>query len=111
MLLMEEQTPAGTVTAESLIADCERIGKEPCRSCSHPICHHEALMSMAMGFKARPLCQGCLAKALEQDVAALRTQVFGYIQRRDCYRAAWEWASVKEGFSALQKVACVFPAE
>ena len=68
-------------------------------------------MSIAMGFKAGPLCQSCLAKALEQDVAALRKQVCGYIQRRDCYRLAWEWASVQEGYSALPKVSCVFPAE
>ncbi len=97
------------LTAESLIAALRVVGQGPCPSCAKPLCHHEALISLAMGFKAAPLCLACLAAQLGQDHLALRNQVTAYIQRRDCFRGAWEWAGEQEGFGAAPKPACVFP--
>ncbi len=80
------------LTAASLIAGLTATGPEPCPDCRRPVLRRHALMSMAMGFKARPMCLSCLAGRMEQNVDALETHVMGYINRRDCYRAAMEWA-------------------
>jgi tRNA 2-thiouridine synthesizing protein A len=96
------------ITAESLIDDLRRLDDRVCPDCGGAFCHHEALMSLAMGFKGTPRCLGCLAKSLGRDVHGLRDHLFGYIRRRDCYLGAWEWATEAEGFAADRRPACLF---
>lgn len=49
-----------------------------------------------MGFKSAPRCLSCLAAALEQPPDTLCARITGYVQRRECYRGAWNWATAAE---------------
>lgn len=49
-------------------------------------------MNVALGFKDSPLCLKCLAQALQQDPDGMQTSLQAYVQSKECYRTAWEWA-------------------
>jgi tRNA 2-thiouridine synthesizing protein A len=94
-------------TAEMLIQDMEALRGSLCRSCGEPFCHHEALMSIAMGFKSAPYCLRCLAQSLEREPRSLTDSLLGYIQQRECHRTAWKWAGTTEGTESSDLPACV----
>lgn len=108
MAVTTEPTEPPGITAESLIGDLQRSSPGRCADCGDGVCHHETLMSIAMGFKSAPRCLACLADALGQARLELRNHLHDYIRRRDCYHGAWEWATGVEGFPAGKPPGCLF---
>jgi tRNA 2-thiouridine synthesizing protein A len=76
--------------AAALIATIRRLSRGICRDCTRPFDNAEALFSIALGFKNAPRCLPCLARGLARAPANLRRDLLDHIQRRDCYRQAWE---------------------
>jgi tRNA 2-thiouridine synthesizing protein A len=101
-----DQTPQAQ-TAEMLIRDMEALRSAFCRACGKPFCHHEALMSIAMGFKSAPYCLRCLAQSLEREPRSLTDSLLAYIQQRECHRTAWKWAGKTEGTESADLPACI----
>jgi len=85
-------------TAESIIRDLERLRASACIRCGQPLCPHQLLMSIALGFKNSLRCLPCLGKSLEYDPARIRDSLWEFIRSRDCYLGAWNWASRAAGF-------------
>ena len=50
-------------------------------------------MSIAMGCRNSPRCLPCLAGTFARDVAFLRPLLMDYVQQRECYRIALQWAN------------------
>jgi tRNA 2-thiouridine synthesizing protein A len=105
---MTEENSKTAITAASLIRDLESLRGRRCFDCAAPVCSHETLMSIAMGFKDAPRCLKCLAAQLQRDATELRDYLFAYIQGRDCYREAWIWASRAENFSPSAMPNCLW---
>ncbi|MEW6304999.1 MAG: hypothetical protein AB1705_16105 [Verrucomicrobiota bacterium] len=101
----------GLLTAEKLIDDLRRLRGAKCTECGAPLCGHNLLLSIALSFKNSPRCLRCLAKALQQDATETRDYICAYIQRRDCYRGAWEWACRDEGVAMKIVPACLIPGK
>lgn len=81
---------------ERLLADTARLTGTPCASCGDPVCPHEAVMSLASGFKTSPRCARCLAVEVEQEPAAMIAHLSAHFTRRDCWGAAWQAAGEAE---------------
>lgn len=79
-------------TAEGLIAILRRWQGYQCPKCALPLDPRQVLMNVALGFKDSPLCLKCLAQALQQDPDGMQTSLQAYVQSKECYRTAWEWA-------------------
>ncbi|MFO0852166.1 MAG: sulfurtransferase TusA family protein [Gemmataceae bacterium] len=78
------------VDDESLpLRELRRLAGGRCARCRTNYTPHEAVFSVALGFKSAPRCLPCLALGLGRNTAELKAQVTDYILRRDCYRAAW----------------------
>jgi tRNA 2-thiouridine synthesizing protein A len=90
-----------------LLRDLERLTGAACPSCAKRLCGHEALTSIALGFKNAPRCLACLARGLHRPVAELASQMAEYVQRRDCYRQAWDVASDREGVRRGKRPSCL----
>jgi tRNA 2-thiouridine synthesizing protein A len=86
-------------TAESLIRDLEQLRDVLCGGCGQPVCRHQVLMAMAIGFKDAPCCLLCLGAALERPPVQLRDWLFDYIRQRQCYSEAWNWANRATGIA------------
>lgn len=84
-------------TVEVLIRELSGRKSLRCADCAATVGSHQMLMNIALGFKDVPRCLGCLAKALGRDAEELRDQLIDYLQHRECYRIAWEWADQHEG--------------
>jgi tRNA 2-thiouridine synthesizing protein A len=97
------------IKIETLVCDLQRLKENQCVRCGAAICGHEALMSLAMGFKDEPKCWSCLAGAMEYEREALRDQVFAYIKHRSCHYEGWRWASREEGFESDALPDCLWP--
>jgi tRNA 2-thiouridine synthesizing protein A len=82
-----------TQTAEALIRQMAQLQGCPCPECSGPLNAHEVLMSIAMGCRNSPRCLPCLAGTFARDVAFLRPLLMDYVQQRECYRIALQWAN------------------
>lgn len=82
--------------AEALIRTMARSDRCPCSRCSVPLCSHQVLMNLVLGFKDSPHCLTCLSIALNQDVKPFRDYLINYLQQRECHRTAWAWASEHE---------------
>jgi tRNA 2-thiouridine synthesizing protein A len=83
-------------TAEALIRDMARSERCPCSNCSVPLCSHQVLMNLVLGFKDSPRCLACLAAALDQDVEPFRDYLINYLQQQECHKTAWAWANSHE---------------
>jgi tRNA 2-thiouridine synthesizing protein A len=79
--------------AEALIRDLELLGGTKCGGCGGALGPHAYVASVALGFKDRPRCAGCLADALGREKPAFLEHLGYYIRSRACFRAGWEWAS------------------
>lgn len=99
---------ASSKTAE-LLADLAALRGRPCVRCARAVCGHEAVMSMALGFKNGARCLACLAAALGEEVAALRDHVMQHIRRRECFSHGWLAASEHEGFGTTVHPPCLWP--
>ena len=111
---MADLNSAGNLpAAESLIRDLERLRGMPCAGCGSPLCSHQVLMSIVMGFKNAPRCLPCLGAALECDPIRLRDSLFDLIRRRECYAGAWNWAnrSIGQAENALPPALLNFQAK
>jgi tRNA 2-thiouridine synthesizing protein A len=89
--------PDAAPVAEALLRDLDRLTGRPCHDCSHSLCGHEVVGSIVLGFKNAPRCLSCLSHGLRRVPSDLRDQIVDYVQRRDCYRQAWDAASDREG--------------
>ena len=69
-----------------------RLAGGTCVSCRVPFTPHEAVFSVAMGFKTAPRCLPCLAKGFDRPFEAFRTELVDYVHRRECYLRAWREA-------------------
>lgn len=95
--LMPADTPTvADRTALSLIRDLEYLRGAACPDCGAALGHRSVLMGIALGFKNDPRCLPCLAAALGGEPTELRTQLYQYVQRQDCFREAWTWACREE---------------
>jgi tRNA 2-thiouridine synthesizing protein A len=74
------------------LRDLLRIAGRPCAGCGGRCSAHEAVWSIALGFRNTPRCLPCLAGSLGRDAAELRAQVSEYVNRHECYRRAWREA-------------------
>jgi len=86
-------------TTQSLIRDLERLRDVLCAGCGRPVCLHQVLMAIAIGFKDSPRCLLCLGVALDQESVRLRDWLFDYIRQRQCYSDAWNWANRAAGLA------------
>lgn len=94
-----------------LLQDLERLMGASCVQCAHRLCGHEALFSVAMGFKNAPRCLTCLARVLDWSPQDLRDHLVSHFQHRDCYGHAWGVASGRESFGPGWTPACLWTNE
>lgn len=97
-----------TRRAETVLRGVERMRGIPCRVCSRPICGHEAVVSVAMGYGSSPHCLACMAEGLRSDREEFRDRLLAYILERECYRKGWLSASEGEGFGHALTPACLW---
>ncbi len=90
-------TPDDREKSEALLRDLERLGEAKCGGCGGGLGPHAFVASVALGFKDRPRCAGCLAEALGRARNAFLEHLGYYIRARACYRAGWEWADRRAG--------------
>jgi tRNA 2-thiouridine synthesizing protein A len=105
----EDLDPQDQIKIEALLCDLKKLRENHCADCSAPICGHEALMSLTMGYKDAPRCWPCLASALGYGREALRDHIFAYISHRPCHYEGWQWASNEEGFESGARPGCLWP--
>lgn len=112
-----EDSPVGsnpengeTLRTNTVLLGVERMRGTPCRVCSRPICGHEAVVCIAMGYGSTPHCLGCLAKERKGDREGFRDRMLAYILERECCRNGWLSASEQEGFRAAVTPGCLWPA-
>jgi tRNA 2-thiouridine synthesizing protein A len=94
--------------AIQLLQDLKQLRGKSCIDCDKSYCGHEVLFSIAMGFKDAPRCLPCLAKGLKRNLIELRDQLRDYIQRKNCFRQAWDHASDQEGLSRTITPKCLW---
>jgi len=104
-------TPDGEYLKSSdLIRDLTALEGGRCTECARPLCGHQNLMSVVMGFKNAPRCGTCLAAGLDQPPDELRDRLYDLIHHRDCYRSGWRWANREERVAASARPPCLWPA-
>ena len=101
---MQDTSERGT--AEALIREMARLQAGACPDCSGPLCAHQVLMNLALGFKESPRCLKCLATAMEQPAGPFRNYLIDYLQQRECHQTAWAWANRDEGLEANSVAPC-----
>jgi tRNA 2-thiouridine synthesizing protein A len=92
-----------------LLADLRTMHGSVCKRCAAAICHHEALLSLTMGFKDAPRCCHCLAVEFERDPVQMRDGAWSFILHRTCHRAGWAWANREEGYQPGALPGCLWP--
>ncbi len=85
----------------------QQIRNIPCHRCQKLYCGHEALLSIALGFKNTPYCLICLASGLNRSVSELMEQLSLYIQRHTCFRTVWMIASREEQIEDMLIPICI----
>lgn len=99
-----------TVAQQKLLRDLDQLTGAGCAGCARRLCGHEALFSLAAGFKDAPRCLACLAEALGRTPDEVRDHLTRYVRHRDCFRRGWEVASAREGTGPAARPACLWPA-
>jgi tRNA 2-thiouridine synthesizing protein A len=84
-------------TVESLIRDLKQMRDSRCVSCDECLGPHQALQSIAMGFKNSPRCLPCLAAVLKVEPAEFGNSLLEHIRARECFLGAWNWACRETG--------------
>ena len=97
------------LVTQALLLDLKGIRERQCTVCGAAICGHEALMSLAMGFKTAPQCAACLSDSLGHSKEALRDRLSSFITSRNCYNEGWLWANQEEGISPDALPPCLWP--
>lgn len=88
----------------------DRLEGSACAACGRRLCGHACVIAIQMGSKDAPRCPHCLAEALEQPVAEFLDRAVTFLARRECYGAAWQRASAREG-EDLARPACLWAPE
>jgi tRNA 2-thiouridine synthesizing protein A len=99
--------PTDQPTLESLLRQLDGLRDCPCAECRRPLCGHEAVFAIALGFKDAPRCLACLADGLGRERDALRDDAYRHVVGRDCFRAAWHEAGRREGRDA-ERPSCLW---
>ena len=99
---------AGSDEQTELLPSLQAKRGAPCANCGQPLCFHQLLAAMALGIGQAPRCLECAARVLEESPPTLASSLLEYIQGRDCYRAAWKWASEQEGTAGESIPRCLF---
>ena len=108
--MAEPGEPGDSLRTDTVLLFLERAQGVRCVGCGANVCGHEAVMSLAMGFKSGPRCLSCLAAGLAREPRELRDHLFAYVDHHECLRAGWDWASRQEGFDPESPPACLWPA-
>lgn len=87
---------ADAQTLDALQRSVAQLAGSTCADCPRLLCGHDAVFSIALGFKDRPRCLACLARGLGRAADELLDELRAYIRARDCYRTAWEQTSERE---------------
>ncbi len=89
----------------------DRLEGSACVACGAPLCGHGCVIAIQMGSKDAPRCPSCMAEALETPLEPFLERAVRFLRRRDCYGAAWQRASDREG-QDLDRPACLWrPAQ
>lgn len=78
------------------LADLLRIAGGTCTDCRRAYTAREAVGSIALGFRNAARCWNCLGLRLDRDSVELERQIDDYVQRRECYRRAWQAADAMD---------------
>ncbi len=78
------------------LADLQRIAGGRCADCCTAYSTREAVGSIALGFRNAARCWNCLGVRLSRDAIELEGQIREYVQRRECFRRAWEAAEAMD---------------
>jgi tRNA 2-thiouridine synthesizing protein A len=97
------------LVTEALLSDLRQIRDRQCAVCERAICGHEALMSLAMGFKNAPRCVQCLSVSLGHSREVLRDRLSSFITSRNCYNEGWLWANREENIPSGALPGCLWP--
>ncbi len=89
------------------LRELERLWGGACQTCGRPYCGHEAVFSVALGFKDAPRCLPCLALGLRRDPDDLRRELIHYVHRRECFLRAWRVAEEREGTTGQARPTCL----
>ena len=69
-----------------------RIAGRPCAGCGGRCSAFDCVWSIAVGLGDAPRCLPCLGRGLGREPDDLLAQLIEYVNRRECYRRAWEEA-------------------
>jgi len=97
-------------TAE-LRASVRAVAERPCQLCRRRLCGHDALLAILLGSRHAPRCSTCSATELGEPRQDLRERSLQWIRRRECFLDVWRAASDTEGFGAVDRPSCMFPAD
>lgn len=92
----QELEQARRERAAQIIRDLQALDRPECADCGAALCGHEALLSWSMGLLGSTYCSGCLAQSMKQTREEFLEAGLEFVQRLDCWRAGWEWASRDE---------------
>lgn len=95
--------------AEQLLADLAALQGSRCQRCPAELCGHELTMSLALGFKAAPICLLCFSKQMDRSLSEMREDVFLRVTRRDCFLQGWLQSSRVEGYGQERRPPCLWP--
>ena len=74
------------------LRELHRLVGGKCHDCGVRYGPHDAVFSVAMGFKTSARCLPCLARGFDRPVEEFRTELIDYVHRRECYLRAWREA-------------------
>lgn len=103
----DDASDARTVAA---LADSARLAGSPCAACGRPVCGHEAVFALVLGYKNAPRCLPCTAAHMGEDAVALRERTLAYVQHHACFLAAWRRAGEREQSADAMHPGCIWRA-
>ena len=92
----ETDSGAGMENPATLLAWVSQHANSLCAGCGVSLCGHQLLHSRAAAGPVPPRCLKCLAMSLKVPALQMGQNLTGYVARRDCYRAAWDWLTAAE---------------
>lgn len=81
-----------------------------CHACGDPVCGHDVLLALLLGYRDTPCCHACLARDTGQPPAELCERTLSWVMADDRYLRTWLWASRTEHDDDLLRPTCLWPA-